>query len=68
MFDDLMNELRVNNHNAFAYADDLVIIGICKANLLDAMNIVEAWAIKNKITINKKKSGIMIHKNRGKTA
>ena len=63
-----MTELRKNNISAFAYADDLVMVGICKANLLKAINIVEQWAMTNKIIINKKKSGVMIHKYRGKAA
>jgi len=41
MFNDLMERLKKGKFNAFAYADDLAIIGICKANLLDAINIVE---------------------------
>ena len=63
-----MKRLRENNLNAFAYADDLAVIGKCKTNLLDAINIVEQWAIDNNLTINKKKSGVMIHRMRGKAA
>ena len=59
MFDDLMKTLKENGINAFAYADDLAIIGKCKANLLNAINIIEEWAERNKLIINKKKSGIM---------
>ena len=44
------------------------MIGISKANLLEAINIVEEWARDNKLTINKKKSGVMIHKYRGRAA
>ena len=44
------------------------MIGIGKANLLEAINIVEEWARDNKLTINKKKSGVMIHKYRGRAA
>lgn len=68
MFNDLMKRLRENKHDAFAYADDLAIIGLCKANLLDAINIVEQWVDDNKLTINKKKSGVLIHKSRGRVA
>ena len=44
------------------------MIGLCKANLINAINIVEQWARDNKLTINKKKSGVMIHKYRGRAA
>ena len=63
-----MKTLRLNKINAFAYADDLAMVGRSKANLLDAINIVEKWAMENKLIINKKKSGVMIHKYRGKAA
>ena len=62
-----MENLKKNNINAFAYADDLAMVGRCKTNLLEAIDIVEEWA-DNNIIINKKKSGIMIHKTRGKAA
>ena len=61
-----MVRLRKNGLQAFAYADDLAIIGISTANLLNAINIVEEWARDNKLTINKKKSGVMIHKYGGR--
>jgi hypothetical protein len=61
MFNDLMKKLREKGFMAFAYADDLAIIGICKVKLMEAMDIVEEWVEMNKLTINKKKSGIMIH-------
>ena len=51
---------------AFAYADDLVIIGFCKMRLLEAIEEVELWAMLNILTINKLKSGIIIHKFLGK--
>jgi hypothetical protein len=68
MFNDLMAKLRKERINAYAYADDLAMIGISKTNLLNTINIVEVWARDNKLTINKKKSGVMIHKYRGKAA
>ena len=63
-----MATLRKERINAYAYADDLAMIGISKTNLLNTINIVEVWARDNKLTINKKKSGVMIHKYRGKAA
>ena len=68
MFNDLLDKLEEQDFEIFAYADDLAMIGKCKANLLDAINIVEAWTEENKLTINKKKSGVMIHRYRGKAA
>jgi hypothetical protein len=66
MFNDLMKKLKEANYNAFAYADDLAIIGICKTKLLKAIDIVEQWAEDNLLIINKKKSGVMIHGISGK--
>ena len=68
MFNDFIEKLRERNINAFAYADDLAMVGRCKTNLIEAIDIVEEWAERNNITINKKKSGVMIHKLRGKAA
>ena len=36
-----MKILREHKINAFAYADDLAMVGYCKVNLIEAMNIVE---------------------------
>ena len=44
------------------------MIGISKIKLLEAIDIVEEWAQENKLIINKKKSGVMIHKFRGREA
>ena len=63
-----MTKLKKNNINAFAYADDLAMIGISKAKLLEAIEIVETWAMENKLIINKRKSGVMIHTFRGREA
>ena len=41
MFNDLMKKLKKEGISAYAYADDLAMIGIGKANLLNAINIVE---------------------------
>ena len=61
MFNDLLVELKRLNHKPFAYVDDLAVIGICKANLIEAINVIEKWTEENKMSINKKKSGIIIH-------
>ena len=48
----------------FAYADDLAIHAFGNEKLIKAIRIVEEWAANNKMKINKKKSGIIIHKKR----
>ena len=63
-----MVKLKEKGLHALAYADDLCILGICKTKLLDAINIVEEWALENKLIINKKKSGVIIHGYGGKAA
>ena len=66
MFNDLMDRLKKEELHALAYADDLAVVGICKTKLLKAINIIEEWTEENKLIINKKKSGIIIHGNGGK--
>ena len=63
-----MEELNQKGFTALAYADDLAIIGYDKRELKRAIDTVEEWAEKNKIIINKKKSGVMIHGSRGATS
>ena len=61
-----MDRLKKEGLHALAYADDLAVVGICKIKLLKAINIIEEWTEENKLIINKKKSGIIIHGNGGK--
>ena len=68
MFNDLMLELNSKGFTALAYADDLAVIGFHKSELKRAIDIVEQWAEANKIVINKKKSGVMIHGFKGRTS
>jgi len=51
-----------------AYADDLAIVGKSRKKLMKAIEICMKWTLDNKMVINKKKSGIIIHelKKRGK--
>ena len=64
MFNDLLEELTKKGYKVYAYADDLAIIGQNKFKLKDAINIVEAWTYKNKMKVNKKKSGIIFYKRK----
>ena len=68
MFNDLMVRLGEKGFYRLAYADDLAIVGVCKTKLIEAIEIVEIWAEENNLTINKKKSGVMIHGYGGKSA
>ena len=68
MFNDLMVKLKEKGLHALAYADDLAVIGICKTKLLEAIDLVEEWAEDNKLIINKKKSGVIIHGFGGRAA
>ena len=43
-----------------AYADDTVFVCDSKESLLRTMGLLEEWCVKNKIAVNKKKSGIII--------
>ena len=47
-----------------AYADDLVIMENGYIKLDKAIDVVESWATKAKMQINKKKSGIIFLRKR----
>ena len=66
MFNDLMEILEEENLEAFAYADDLAITGKGKWQLNRAIRVVERWAERNRMQINRKKSGIIMHKKSSK--
>ena len=66
MFNDLLDELEKKGYEIFAYADDLAIVGQSNSMLGHAIEIAEQWATDNQMTINKKKSGIIIHKKNSK--
>ena len=53
--------------DAFAYADDLAVIGYNRCRLFKTIDIIEEWAKDNNIVINKKKSGVILHNRRGHT-
>ena len=53
--------------DAFAYADDLAVIGYNRCRLFKTIDIIEEWAKDNNIVINKKKSGVILHNSRGPT-
>ena len=60
--DDLVVALRENSYDVLAYADDIAII--CNKSQLDkCFAVLEDWSVKNKIEINKKKSGILAFDN-----
>ena len=62
MFDDLLQKLHEKGYQIFAYADDLAVVGRGKYKLDEAIEIIEHWTVNNKMTINKKKSGIIFYK------
>ena len=63
-----MRELNRRGFIALAYADDLAVVGFRKSELKYAIDTVEQWASNNKIIINKKKSGVLIHGYKGRTS
>ena len=60
-----MVELKQWKKDAFAYADELAVIGFDRCRLFKSIEIVENWARNNNMVINKKKSGIILHRSRG---
>ena len=67
-FNTLMQKLKKEGMDIFAYADDLVITQNGKIKMKKTTKIIEEWARNVEMQINKKKSAIMyIRKNkRGK--
>ena len=64
MFNDLLVELNKKGFLTYAYADDLAIVGRYKSQINKAIDITEDWTTKNKMIINKKKSGIIFFKKK----
>ena len=64
MFNDLIEKLTQELFQTYAYADDLATIGKGRKKIEEAIKIVEVWTRENNMIINKKKSGIIIHKNK----
>jgi RNA-directed DNA polymerase len=56
--DDLIGELKVIGC-PLAYADDIVVIVRKKRMISQTINMIEKWSQRNKIPLNKNKSGIM---------
>ena len=66
MFSSLLTQLKEKGLEVLAYADDLVITGKGRKKLKRAIRVTENWADTAKMTINKKKSGVMYLKSRKK--
>ena len=64
MFNDLIEELDSNGFKIYAYADDLAVLSQSRVELSKAIKIIENWTERNKMTINKKKSGVIFFKRR----
>ena len=60
---DLINILEEAGLNPIAYADDLAVLCDGEDKLNEAINIIEAWGIENDISVNKKKSGLLVIQN-----
>ena len=65
-FDGLILELKKHGLTCLAYADDLAVVSKGRHKLKKAIEICMKWTQENKMIINKKKSGILIHEFRKK--
>ena len=61
-FDDIFEELEKIGVDCFGYCDELAITGETWEQLKKAIKICEEWTTRNKMKINKLKSGIILHK------
>jgi hypothetical protein len=62
--DDLIRELDRKVYATLAYADDIANVCQDMQELTTAIQIVEKWGTKNRILVNKNKSGIFIFMNK----
>ena len=60
-FDDIFEDLAKIGVATFGYADDLSITGRSFQKLKEAIKICEEWTRRNKMKINRTKSGIILH-------
>ena len=65
MFNDLIKELKEQKLETLAYADDLAIVGMGKPELKKAIKAIERWLERNRMKLNRKKSGIIFHTKQG---
>ena len=66
MFDGLIEELKEQNLEVLAYADDLAIVGFGLEELNRAIVTIERWIDRNRMKLNKGKSGILFHEKKGR--
>ena len=57
---DLINTLEKSTSDVLAYADDIAFVCTNKRQLNNTLKILKKWCANNKMTINFKKSGILI--------
>ena len=61
---DLIATLDRQGYHVFAYADDIAILGSGEKKLLKAWQTIWNWQLDNQMQVNKKKSGIIMHKGK----
>ena len=62
--EDLIEEMQKIDVNIFMYADDTALICRNRKELEKGIKVLENWSEENGLTINKKKSGVMIMSKR----
>ena len=62
--DDLLIQLDKKGYHVFAYADDIAIMGSGEKKLTKAWQTVWNWQLDSQMAVNRKKSGIMMHKGK----
>ena len=61
---DLIARLDKKGFQVFAYADDIAILGTGGKALDAAWRLIWDWSFDNQMQVNKKKSGIIVHKGK----
>ena len=62
---DLIEELSKIGYDVLGYADDIAVLCEDEYKLIEAIDIIQNWSTRNKILVNKKKSGIMVLNDTG---
>ena len=67
-FEDILIKIKQKtNTNIYAFADDLLITSNNREQIKNAYNILDEWCLKEKMIINKSKSGIIDYQKRTKS-
>ena len=66
MSDEIRQKVGINLEDLLYYADDVLVLCMNPDQLKNCIKVIEEWCRENGMTLNKKKSGIVIFTRRRK--